>query len=163
MQKQYKCTLFLQYLIINVLHFLLTYLNLELFLMENVILMSDRLRLFIDHTGLKDYEFGQKIGANKQFISDWTHGKKIPLTKIGDMLRVFPELNARWFLTGIGEMLNYKNGEIPVSKNKLTLTREKHTDKEFEELQSENKELLKKLVELQQEKINWLQSEKKPS
>ena len=71
--------------------------------MENT--LSERLKTFIKHTGLSDKEFALRLDVSKAEISRWQKGVKIPLATISRILKLFPDLNAHWFITGNGKML----------------------------------------------------------
>lgn len=117
--------------------------------------MSDRLSVFIEHTGLKDNEFGKKFGASKSQISDWKSGKKISMNKLGDLLEVFSELNGHWLLTGEGKMLNTAANEV--NEDEQDYCNDENCLKIIKKLRAENDELKKSIIQLQQEKIKWLE------
>ena len=120
--------------------------------------MAERLRSFIENTGLKDGEFGRKFSALPQEISNWTHGKKISIGKMSNMFEAYPELNAHWIITGEGNMLIAKgdNNEEP-----QTVYISPECRAIVDKLNDENKELTSLVIELQKEKIDWLNSRSK--
>jgi hypothetical protein len=119
--------------------------------------MSDRLVTFIKYTGLLDKEFANQIGSTKQEISNWKGGQRISLRRIGEMLEAFPVLNGHWLLTGLGNMLNTDNNSDsnkPRCENPECLLL-------IAELEEKISILKEKVMQLQSEKIQWLEEKSK--
>lgn len=114
-------------------------------------LMHERLRAFIKYSGLSDVEFGRRFNSTGKEIGNWATGTAMNLGRMGDMLQAYPELNSNWLLTGFGDMLNEmdKNG-VPVPRKPMT----------EEEYQLQIAELQQKLLQLMEEKVDWLTKKK---
>lgn len=68
--------------------------------------MKDRIQQFIDFKGINAGEFATLLEVQRSNISHILNGRNKPgASLIEKMLTVFPELNARWLLTGEGNML----------------------------------------------------------
>jgi transcriptional regulator with XRE-family HTH domain len=68
--------------------------------------VSQRTKLFLESTKLTQQEVGDMVGLTKQGVSSFTRGKtNPPLDVLEKILLKYPELNARWLLTGEGHML----------------------------------------------------------
>lgn len=79
--------------------------------------MIERLKLYVEHTGLMDAQFAETIGMPRSSFSQLINGRNKTITdatikKIHD---AFPELSITWLLFGEGEMLvttsNVKDGQ----------------------------------------------------
>lgn len=114
--------------------------------------MNQRLIDFIEHTGMNKSEFATEFGATKQEVSNWCGGTRMSIRRISDMLGQFPMLNGHWFLTGDGEMLNY-SGQSVTKKEKSF----KNDSEEIEFLKGKITELEEMIIQLQGEKIVWLE------
>lgn len=67
--------------------------------------INQRLGMFLETLNISKTEFAVSIGRYKQQLDNWIHGGvKITSTAISEILILYPELNARWLLTGEGEM-----------------------------------------------------------
>lgn len=67
--------------------------------------VNQRLENFIDSKKISNVEFGELIGESKYTINNWfKKGVKIPIPTLTNILNAFPDLDARWLLTGTGEM-----------------------------------------------------------
>jgi len=77
--------------------------------------ISERLRKFLKYRGIDEGKFALLLKLSKQQVSLWfTNVNGIPTKHLSITLEQFKNLNARWLLTGVGEMLNtvgYKNEE----------------------------------------------------
>lgn len=134
--------------------------------MNNSVEMSDRLRMVINYTGLNDSEFAKKMKASKSTVSDWANGRKpIPAPRIVRMLEIVPEINGDWFMTGEGNMI--KEGMAKSNTDEVTCNDPnciKLIEKLNKKINEQNKrqaESDKMIIQLQKEKIEWLQSGKK--
>ncbi len=67
--------------------------------------MNQRLSEIINYAEMSNTEFGKRIGASKQEVSNWLGGTKISVRRIKDILDTFPKINGHWFLTGEGNMI----------------------------------------------------------
>ena len=68
--------------------------------------MKDRIKEFIDSKDIQPGELAIMLEVQRSNISHILNGRNKPgASLIEKMLLVFPELNARWLLTGKGNML----------------------------------------------------------
>lgn len=68
--------------------------------------MKERIQQFIDIKGIGAGEFATLLEVQRSNISHILNGRNKPgASLIEKMLIAFPELNARWLLTGEGNML----------------------------------------------------------
>lgn len=67
--------------------------------------MNQRLRLFIQYVCGRQSLFAERMGWERQYLSKLTRGIGLGITPVVAILQEFPELDARWFLLGEGEML----------------------------------------------------------
>ena len=69
--------------------------------------MNERLAEFIADTKMGKMEFASIMGWSGQYLNTILRGSFgiVPLRKI---LEEFPELDARWMITGEGKMISYK-------------------------------------------------------
>jgi len=69
-------------------------------------MIGERIGIFLNKKGISGYRAAKDTGISAQVISAYLTGKRDPS---GDMLSkillTYPELNADWLLTGLGEML----------------------------------------------------------
>ena len=69
--------------------------------------MKDRIQQLIDLKGISGGELADKLGVQRSNVSHVLNGRNKPgAVFLEKLLQVFPELNARWLLTGEGNMLN---------------------------------------------------------
>jgi hypothetical protein len=76
--------------------------------------MHTRLAEIIKYkTGGRQTEFANLLGWSPQYIAKLIRGDNFGLQPVLSVLMKFPEINARWFLTGQGEMIeSYKYDNI---------------------------------------------------
>lgn len=68
--------------------------------------MNDRLQEIIRYkTGGKKIPFAELMGWSPQYLSKMLRGENFGVQPILTILERLPEINARWFLFGTGEML----------------------------------------------------------
>jgi transcriptional regulator with XRE-family HTH domain len=82
--------------------------------------MKDRIKLYIDNKGITAGELAVMLDVQRSNISHILNGRNKPgAAFIEKLLLVFPDLNARWLFTGIGNMVE---GEVvPVEREANTL------------------------------------------
>ena len=69
-------------------------------------IMNSRIKLFLDYKQLTHVEFASSIGVQPSNITHVIRGRNKPgFQFIANMLNTYPEINARWLITGIGDML----------------------------------------------------------
>ena len=67
--------------------------------------MKERIKEFIDKKGMQPSELAVMLDVQRSNVSHILNGRNKPgASFIEKMLLVFPELNARWLLTGEGSM-----------------------------------------------------------
>ncbi|MDX8339571.1 helix-turn-helix transcriptional regulator [Draconibacterium sp. IB214405] len=75
--------------------------------------MKDRIKNFIEAKGISAGELAAVLDVQRSNISHILNGRNKPGASFIERLLVeFPDLNARWLLTGQGDMFN---GEAPVT------------------------------------------------
>ena len=105
----------------------------------------DRLDAYMKYAGLNDNKVTVQCGITVGLInSARKRGKSLSGDNIGKILYVYKELDARWLLTGEGQML--KNS-IEASSNSESLTR--YLEKENKDLKSKNEQLNRELGKLE--------------
>ena len=68
--------------------------------------MNERLLEIIEYkAGGKQTAFAEMMGWSPQYIAKLVRGENFGLSPVLAVLSAFPEINARWFLFGQGEML----------------------------------------------------------
>ncbi|MEN8116766.1 MAG: helix-turn-helix transcriptional regulator [Bacteroidota bacterium] len=71
--------------------------------------MKDRIKEFIDYKGISAGDLASLLEVQRSNISHILNGRNKPgAALIEKLLNVFPDLNARWLLTGEGLMLDTK-------------------------------------------------------
>jgi transcriptional regulator with XRE-family HTH domain len=69
--------------------------------------MKDRIKEFIEYKGISAGELAISLDVQRSNISHILNGRNKPgAALIEKLLLVFPDLNARWLLTGDGNMVN---------------------------------------------------------
>jgi len=63
---------------------------------------KDRINEFIAYKGISINQFEQSIGASNGY---WRKVKNISAKVVGDIIRVYSELDTEWVITGEGNML----------------------------------------------------------
>ena len=97
--------------------------------------MHKRLRKWMDISGIKGSEIADEIGVNRSTITHILSGRNKPsIDFVNKLLNSYPNLNANWFITGLGNMYhsNLKHDNLDVKKlSKIIVFYE---DGSFEEL-----------------------------
>lgn len=71
---------------------------------ENTI---QRIKRYIDYKGVKVSAFERKIGmSNGSFASQLKNNKTIGVDKLENILRIYPDIDVVWLLTGKGDFPN---------------------------------------------------------
>ena len=77
--------------------------------------MKERIRQFIEYENINAGELATLLEVQRSNISHILNGRNKPgAAFIEKMLLVFPNLNARWLLTGDGEMLNTNSNSTKI-------------------------------------------------
>jgi len=75
--------------------------------------MKDRIRKVIDYKSITAGELALRLGVQRSNISHVLNGRNKPgASFIESFLNEFPDINARWLLTGHGEMLLSKKQRV---------------------------------------------------
>lgn len=75
--------------------------------------MKDRIKEYIDYKGISPGELAGLLDVQRSNISHILNGRNKPgASFIERFLTVFPELNARWLLTGEGTMTDDIQSEV---------------------------------------------------
>ncbi len=76
--------------------------------------IGQRLKAFIEYKKMKPVDVANILGYPKQQLSSWMNNKtQITTAFLPVLLGSFRELNARWLLTGEGEMLESTSNKTP--------------------------------------------------
>ena len=107
----------------------------------------DRLIQFIKYAGLSARQFDLSIGAaNGYTLRMQKNNASIGSDVLENILKVYPELNVVWLLTGVGEMLKESEEELILDFDELP-----------EKKQSEIEAIIeRKIKERQEEEFNRL-------
>ncbi len=75
--------------------------------------LNVRLKVFMDHTGLNNSQFADKLGVPRPSFSQIITGrnKKVSDIILAQIHKAFPELNIMWLMFGEGEMLVNESNE----------------------------------------------------
>ena len=80
----------------------------------------DRLIQFINHAGLSAPQFDLSIGASNGYTLRMNKNRaSIGSDVIENILRIYPQLNVVWLLTGEGTMLKEKSKPLPLDFDQL--------------------------------------------
>ena len=101
--------------------------------------VNQRLREFVEANKISPPDIYKRIGATRMEYSGWiTLGRAISLTKVQAILELYPDLNARWFLTGDGEMqegyIAKKQPLIAYDDSPESQFKQKQVDQLFEQI-----------------------------
>lgn len=84
--------------------------------------VNQRLAEFIKKIGISNVQFGTIIGESKYSINNWFNKEtKIPVSTLSDILIAYPELDARWLMTGEGKIL-YEVGKGSENNNQFQVS-----------------------------------------
>ena len=67
--------------------------------------INQRLKLIINLSGKQQNEIARAIEITDQQLSNWTNNTKPSVEGLKRILKYFPNVDARWLMTGEGEML----------------------------------------------------------
>jgi len=92
--------------------------------------MNTRIRQFMEYKGITPSELADAIGVQRSNITHVLHGRNKPgfqfITKI---LETFPEINAKWLITGEGKMLESMMQQQSLLFNDSVVPEEKTSEK----------------------------------
>jgi hypothetical protein len=110
----------------------------------------DRLMQFITHAGLSARQFDLSIGASNGYtLRMKKNNASVGSDVIENILRVYPQLNVVWLLTGEGSMLKRKIEPEPLDFDQLSRGKQREIEAIIE----------KKIKERQQEDLERLVQE----
>lgn len=99
--------------------------------------MKDRIKKYIEYKGISAGELAQKLEVQRSNISHILNGRNKPgAAFIEKMLLVYPDINARWLLTGVGDMVD-KDESLDLFSQKDTIAETKKTVSEPKEIKEE--------------------------
>ena len=68
--------------------------------------MNSRIKQFMDYRGVSSSELADTIGVQRSNVTHVLQGRNKPgFQFISKLLETYPEINAKWLITGEGEML----------------------------------------------------------
>lgn len=74
--------------------------------------MNDRIKQFMDYKGISSSELADSIGVQRSNVTHVLQGRNKPgFLFISKILETYPEINAKWLITGEGNMLD-KNQSV---------------------------------------------------
>ncbi len=83
--------------------------------------MKDRIKQFIDYKGISAGDLASELDVQRSNISHILNGRNKPgAAFIEKFLLVFPDLNARWLLTGEGNMVNSETSRPEINPDNST-------------------------------------------
>lgn len=75
--------------------------------------MAIRLAQLVEYkTGGSRVEFCALMGWTKQYLNKLLNGQNIGLSVVLAIVETFPDVNARWLLTGVGSMIELNLGRV---------------------------------------------------
>jgi hypothetical protein len=84
-----------------------------------------RIKDYLDYKGIKISSFEKSVGlSNGSFGGQLKKNRTIGIDKLENILKIYPDLNANWVLTGRGNMLRDKHDHVqtqPLPTNPLSL------------------------------------------
>lgn len=105
----------------------------------------DRFDEYMSYAGLNDNKVTVQAGITVGLIgSARKRGKSVSVENIGKILYTYKDLNARWLLTGEGEMISSEITEFPNNES-LTF----HFKEENKELRAKNESLNREIGRLE--------------
>lgn len=107
--------------------------------------MKDRIKHYIEHKGISAGELAILLDVQRSNISHILNGRNKPgAVFIEKFLIAFPDLNARWLLTGEGKMNEDAISEIRIQNNTLPFSPENAVVEEVHpKIDTEPKALIK--------------------
>ncbi len=96
-----------------------------MYLYNTLLKMKDRIKNFIEAKGISAGELAAVLDVQRSNISHILNGRNKPgASFIEKLLLEFPDLNARWLLTGEGDMFNGQESVDNSPQQKLPIVEE---------------------------------------
>ncbi len=112
--------------------------------------MKERIKEFIEYKGISAGDLANSLDVQRSNISHILNGRNKPgAALIEKLLLVFPDLNARWLLTGEGNMVEQEDRKVKVSENIGTTNKSEESnigDQDGASSLSRNEKLIDKVV-----------------
>ena len=81
--------------------------------------MKDRIQQLIDYKRISAGDLAERLDVQRSNISHILNGRNKPgAVFIEKLLQAFPDINARWLLTGDGSMITHEESRPPVGNLK---------------------------------------------
>ena len=109
----------------------------------------DRLMQFIQHAGLSARQFDLSIGASNGYtLRMKKNNASIGSDVIENILRIYPQLNVVWLLTGEGTMLTAEKEALPLDFDQLPRQKQEEIEAMIEQrIKEKQQEELERLME----------------
>lgn len=109
----------------------------------------DRLMQFINHAGLSARQFDLSIGASNGYTLRMKKNRaSIGSDVIENILRIYPQLNVVWLLTGEGAMLKAKKEPLPLDFDQLPRDKQEEIESIIEnKIKARQREELERLMQ----------------
>ncbi len=109
----------------------------------------DRLIQFIQHVGLSARQFDLSIGASNGYTLRMKKNRaSIGSDVIENILRIYPQLNVVWLLTGEGSMLKEDRSSVPLDYDQLPRDKQREIEELIEKkIRQKQREELERLME----------------
>jgi len=123
--------------------------------------LNQRLIEFVKKQGIDEPSIYKRIGASRQTWSHWINNETaIPLQKVQRIIGLFPQLNARWLMTGEGIIDEKNQVGLKVYRNeeKMNQAEEPEVKKNLEDLRNYIK-TQERVIEMQDEQIKRLKEQ----
>lgn len=81
-----------------------------------------RIKEYIDYKGVNNSTFEKEVGmSNGSFASQLKNNKTIGVDKLENILKIYPDINPSWLLTGQGSMLKTQEPKPEAKRNLIPL------------------------------------------
>lgn len=119
---------------------------------ENITKTIHRLSEYTTKTGISFNKLATEIGISNSYFSKMIkNGGSIGSDIIENILRIHPDINADWLMTGRGSMLHTNQDQFTFSQTNQPILDETFVYKMYKEKEVENKELTAKIIEMAEE------------
>jgi len=88
--------------------------------------INQRFKKILDEKKINQADFAKLIGVSKQNVNNWYHNSSpISVDRIVQILEAYPDLDARWFLTGSPRAYNVETPKQEIEDPKNGFNSEK--------------------------------------